>query len=237
MSLISDKTNGMMKDVADNSIKDLLACFMNAVAFEADWEEKYEEDNIYEETFTNIDRSEVELDMLHSTEYGYIENDDYTGFVKPYKGNEFSFMALLPKHKTQRFHLRNLKTTDLSKLFAERTGEEVEVTIPEFDYSYGGDITGICKGLGISQVFTEDADFSAMTTAWLMLEKIIHKAHIEVDRRGTKAAAVTKAYAVGGCADFLYHSPKEVKLDRPFICAIMHNETGLPVFTGIVNKL
>ena len=28
-----------------------------------------------------------------------------------------------------------------------------------------------------------------------------------------------------------------VRLDRPFIYAIMHNETGLPVFTGIVNKL
>lgn len=66
-------------------------------------------------------------------------------------------------------------------------------------------------------------------------DAIIHKARIEADRKGTKAAAVTAMFAVAGCAPSF--DLKNVELTRPFIYAIMHNETGLPVFTGIVNKL
>lgn len=31
--------------------------------------------------------------------------------------------------------------------------------------------------------------------------------------------------------------PKEIKLDRPFVYAIMHNETSIPVFIGILNSM
>ena len=65
----------------------------------------------------------------------------------------------------------------------------------------------------------------------------IHKAHIELDRKGTKAAAVTAAMLTCGCALVFEDETKYVTLDRPFVYAIMHNETGLPIFTGVVNKL
>ena len=68
------------------------------------------------------------------------------------------------------------------------------------------------------------------------MDSIIHKARIEVDRQGTKAAAVTMGAIEVGCA-FPLDKPKVVELDRPFVYAIMDNKTGLPVFTGIVNKL
>ena len=69
---------------------------------------------------------------------------------------------------------------------------------------------------------------------WLKVDSIIHKAHIEVDRKGTKAAAVTMAFVVAGCAPSMDF--KSVCLDRPFVYAIMDTETGLPVFTGIYNQ-
>lgn len=31
--------------------------------------------------------------------------------------------------------------------------------------------------------------------------------------------------------------PKVIKLDRPFVYAIMHNETAIPVFIGILNSM
>ena len=66
------------------------------------------------------------------------------------------------------------------------------------------------------------------------MDAIIHKAHIEVDRKGTKAAAVSLGIVVCGCAP-QPEEFKEVRLDRPFIYAIMHNQTGLPVFAGVTN--
>ena len=105
--------------------------------------------------------------------------------------------------------------------------------MPEFTYDFGEDLTGICRDIGIATLFTPEAEFSPMSSERLKVDSIIHKAHIEVDRMGTKAAAVTMAFAVAGCAPDMNY--KEVCLDRPFVYAIMNTETGLPVFTGIFN--
>lgn len=67
------------------------------------------------------------------------------------------------------------------------------------------------------------------------MESIIHKAHFEVDRKGTKAAAVTMGVVCAGCAPMM-EDFKTICLDRPFVYAIVHNEMGLPVFAGIMNK-
>ena len=80
-------------------------------------------------------------------------------------------------------------------------------------------------------IFTNDSD----SDVWI--GKIIHKTHIEVDRQGTRAAAVTvvevdKCMAVAPAAD-----PVIINLDRPFVYAIVDNETGIPVFLGCMNNM
>ena len=105
----------------------------------------------------------------------------------------------------------------------------------EFRYDFSIDLTAYLEGLEMTRIFTPGADISPMTDEWAKAEGIIHKAHIEVDRKGTKAAAVTAMVMPADCApDF---DIPFVRLDRPFIYAVMNNETGLPVFVGIVNKL
>jgi serpin B len=75
-----------------------------------------------------------------------------------------------------------------------------------------------------------------MTEEWLKVESVAHKAVITVDRNGTEAAAVTHAVMLWGCPpDSFKKKRKMVRLNRPFLFAIMHNETELPVFVGILN--
>ena len=83
--------------------------------------------------------------------------------------------------------------------------------MPEYKYDFGQDLTEICKELGIKSAFTPGADFSAMSTEWLRLDSIIHKAHIEVDRNGTKAAAVTMGMVMCGCAPITASTPYSAK--------------------------
>ena len=64
---------------------------------------------------------------------------------------------------------------------------------------------------------------------------ILHKTHIEVDREGTKAAAAT---AVVTCENAVaFDESKVITLNRPFVYAIVDNETGLPMFLGIQNTM
>ena len=113
--------------------------------------------------------------------------------------------------------------------------KKVIVSMPEFSCDSKLDLKEYCKELGINTLFTDNADFSPASRAWLKVDAILHKAHVEVDRKGTKAAAVTMAGVVCAGAAVMEET-KIVRLDRPFIYAVMHKETKLPVFVGIMNK-
>ena len=232
---VKEKTKGMISEIADPSMKNMLACLMNAVCFDAKWQNAYKEEDICEDEFINYDESVSEVTMMSSSEYGYIKNEKLQGFVKPYMGNRYSFMALLPKKISYDELLDCLKDLDFSRLFKEKQNTEVRVDMPEFKHDFSKDLTEHLEKLGMEKIFTPYADFSPMTDKQLKVNSIIHKAHIEVDRKGTKAAAVTAMYAFAGCASF-FEIPY-IRLNRPFIYAIMNNETGLPVFVGITAKI
>ena len=117
-----------------------------------------------------------------------------------------------------------------------KTDEEIEIRMPEFKFSYEAELSDFCRNQGIETVFSDHADFAPMTEEWLKVESVAHKAVIKVDRNGTEAAAVTHAVMLLGCPpDSIKKKRKMVRLNRPFLFAIMHNETELPVFVGIVN--
>ena len=232
---VKEKTKGMIEKIANDNMRNMLACLMNAICFEAEWADPYEEDDICEgEEFTNSDGSKSNVTLLSSKERGYIESDLYTGFFKPYKGNNYSFMALLPKSRSTKDLEDSLSSLDLSRLIDSSEYAHVRAEMPEFRYDFSEELTRYLESLGIEKIFTPSADFSPLTDEWLQADGIIHKAHIELDRKGTKAAAASAMFMEVGCAPV---RTRTVRLNRPFIYAIIHNESKLPVFVGIVNKL
>lgn len=235
-SWVNEQTKGMIPKVADDSMRDdMLFALINAVAFEAEWKDEYEDTDILNEDFTNADGTVSRVKMLRSYESIYLENEYVEGFAKPYKNTGFSYFALLPK-KRGAVSDREIKAMDPDSL---RVNPEavVTVTMPEFTCEFSRDMTSLFQDLGIKTVFTEKADFSSLSTDWLKAEGIIHKARIEVDQKGTKAAAVSFMPGDAGAAPDLSIEFKDIKLDRPFIFAVVNNDTGLPVFVGALNHL
>ena len=64
--------------------------------------------------------------------------------------------------------------------------------------------------------------------------RVLHKAYIAVDERGTKAGAAT---AVETVYTALEEGVYKVTLDRPFVYAIIDDATGLPVFIGTATDI
>ena len=233
---VSKKTKGMIPEIADDSMSQMIAALINAVTFDAEWMEKYEEDDIYEEKFKNVDKTSSKVQMMHSSEDYYIENELFSGFIKPYKKDEFSFMGIRPRSNSKTLMKRIIKGLDVTELYDYAEPANVNVCIPEFKSEYSKELSTLLIDEGVNQVFKDNADFTPMAKGIPMkIDQICHKALIEVDRHGTKAAAVTMAMAVGCAPGFKEH--KVVKLDQPFIYAIIHNKTQLPIFLGLVNKL
>ena len=65
---------------------------------------------------------------------------------------------------------------------------------------------------------------------------VLHTTYIDVNRRGTEAAAASAAWM--SLAEGIEEDPvKYVSLDRPFIFGIMDTNSCLPIFAGVVNHL
>lgn len=231
---VNDKTNGMISNVANDSMKNMLFALVNAVSFEAEWEEEYEETDVINDDFTNADRSVSRVKMLKSGESTYLENQVFEGFVKPYKNSGFSYVALLPKKGEGAISEEDIQGIDPDS-FRVNPDAIVSVTMPEFTCSFDEEMTPLFQELGIKTVFTEKADFAPLSSAWLKAQSIIHKAYIEVDRKGTKAVAVSFLPGEAGCLPT--NEFRDIKIDRPFVYAIVHNDTGLPIFVGTINHL
>ena len=246
----SKKTNGMIDRIADGSVADAALCLLNAIAFESDWETLYEDTDPTRREFHNADGTTSLVMMLPSSERRYLENQDVIGFTKPYKNERFEFMALLPKKPGSDALLDAMRHTDFTRTYRGQDSTLnkrrdwnpyfrciADVWLPEFSRDTETDLIRFCKGLGIETAFGPDADFSPLTSAQIRIGKIIHKAHIDVDRRGTKAAAATFGFAMVAGLPPAYPPVIEVHLDRPFLYAIMDSETGLPIFTGVCTTI
>jgi serine protease inhibitor len=106
--------------------------------------------------------------------------------------------------------------------------------LPKFKYDYAASMNETLRKLGIPDAFSQDkADFSKLGTSPagnIFIGDVLHKAYISVDELGTKAGAATKVEMLAGSApNFI-----TVKLDRPFVYAIIDDETKLPIFIGVM---
>ncbi len=69
----------------------------------------------------------------------------------------------------------------------------------------------------------------------LYIGAVIHKTKVDVDEAGTKAAAATAMVVKASSAPIA--KPKVVKLNRPFVYAIIDNSTKIPLFIGTVSNI
>ena len=232
---INKNTAGMIPHMLDQVDESTLLSIINAVAFDAEWKEPYERINREKADFINADNSKSKVYMLRSEESLYVENGHFTGIVKPYKDERFSYMALLPENRKRRIDSKMLSACDLTALFMNRRYEPVFTLLPEYEFRCGSRLDDYLKAQGIRKAFTDEADFSRISQTALKIDEVIQKAYIKVDIHGTKAGAATMTLmrVAGGPPRI----PFRVTFDRPFIFSIMDNELCIPVFAGVVNHL
>ena len=239
---VNENTHEMIPEIIKKLDDSAMMCLINALAFEAKWEEEYSEDQIWGTPFTNIDNTKTDVQMMNSTEYEYLEAENAAGFIKNYKGGKYAFAALLPDENTSIDDFAaSLTDTRLSEILNNVQQTEVHVGIPEFKCEYGTSLNDALKEMGMPTAFDPDkASFSKMALVdgadSLYISDVIHKTFIEVDRKGTKAAAATAVIVAEGCA-IDEDPPKVVVLERPFVYMILDRENNLPVFIGAVRML
>ena len=239
---VSNETDGMIDHIVSQIDDYKVMYLINALLFDAKWQDIYTKGSVKEATFTTLDGQKQQIELMHSEESIYLENDNVIGFMKPYQNMEYSFVALLPKEEgnaaLQSF-VENLTAEEIQELIQNQEKYVlVKSSLPKFSYEYEFDLKEALKALGMKQVFdSQCADLSGLgTSAWgnIYVSQVNHKAVIEVAELGTRAAAVTIVEDTIESEAFKIY---EVYLDRPFVYMIIDNHTNLPIFIGTLTSV
>ncbi|MCR5204562.1 MAG: serpin family protein [Lachnospiraceae bacterium] len=245
---ISDKTKGMIPKTLDKLDNKTIMLIINAMAFEGKWKEEYKDYQVNENgKFTNYAGEVETAKMMSSEENIYFETENEKGFLKYYEGDKYAFMAILPLDEkiSVNDYIKNLSDDAFTEFYKNAYYTDVDTVTPAFTFDYSINMNDMLQKLGMKKAFNLNAEFFSMldpeydtTDLALYIGSVIQKTHIELDEKGTKAAAVTvidmKCEATAVAPD---RFKKEVILNRPFAFAILDLETGTPVFEGIVNTV
>ena len=233
---VKDHTDGMIDSILDQIDEDAVMYLINALVFDAEWQHVYDKSDVYKGKFTNIGGTEKQVDMMHSEETVYLQDENAIGFMKPYSGSKYNFAVLLPNEGVDIYeYIAGLTGESLMETLSTPQLGMVMATLPKFSYEYELTMNDVLKELGMPSAFSGDtADFSKMAHSSrgnIYIGDVLHKTFISVDELGTKAGAVTKVQMNDESAPM---SEWVVTLNRPFVYMIIDNKTNLPVFIGTV---
>lgn len=236
---ISEKTNGMIPHMLNEIDPETVMYLINAVYFERQWATVY--NSVSDGKFTTAGGVTQDVPTLCSVENRYFEDDHAVGFSKAYKWCDYSFAALLPeKGMSPAEYLAQLSGEELHDLLMNPQNVPVHTETPKFKAEYETDLVENLTALGMTDIFDDKkADLSGLGTASgnLYVSDIAHKAVMELDENGTKAAAATIVAVVEEREIIIPEPEKTVILDRPFVYMIYDNTTGIPLFIGTLESV
>ena len=235
---VKEHTDGMIPEIIDEIPDEAIMYLVNALAFDAKWADEYEEHQIREGRFTLEDGTRQDVDMMHSEEYTYLEDDMATGFIKYYKDRKYAFVAMLPNEGvTVSQYVDSLTGEHLRELLNNTQDLTVFASIPKFETEYDIEMSEVLQEMGMTDAFDwRVADFSRLGTynvdgMNISINRVLHKTFISVTEQGTRAGAATAVEMVAEGAMEIVEF-KEVVLDRPFVYMLIDCETNLPFFIG-----
>ena len=148
-------------------------------------------------------------------------------------------MTILLPDKGQFAAFEEKLPAQLASLLANLNSQAVTVSLPRFRNESVFDLTQALKKLGMSTALSESADFSGMTGQRdLSISAVVHKAFVEVNEKGTEAAAVMAVPLGPPLSDVnairtIPFIPK-FRADKPFVFLICDTHSGAILFIGRV---
>ncbi len=209
----------------------------SAIYLKAAWTEPFPENATRDAPFypDGPGGSALNVPMMRGTAArAYRRGDGYQAAVLPYRDGGLAMAVVLPDGPLAALG-PVIAAGGLRGLLAGASSHQVTLSMPRFRLEAAFDLIPVLRRLGVAEAFSRRADFSGITEAErLRISAVAHKAYVDVDEKGTEAAAAT---AVVFHAMAVKRTPPPVTMivDRPFLFAVIHIPTGLPLFVGQVS--
>lgn len=230
---VSEKTFGTIKEMVSKA-PDKPMALVNAAYFKADWAVKTM-DQLVASVFKGANGSVATDYFCASTDFDYVEKEDYQLLAIPYgqseTGDRFEMVIVLPEDKVNAKQLLTNKGEEL--LHSMDAVEKVQLTAYIPCFKIENTLTDLQSILSKKYPlpFSADSDFSGISDEPLFISRITQKCCINVDEKGSEASSATLIDMETSTGQET--ATKVFKADRPFVFFIRENGSGSIVFMGI----
>jgi serpin B len=233
--------NGWVADQTEGRIPELLSpgvltpatrlALVNAIYLKAPWLTPFPVEATEPGTFTRADGSTVQVPLMATTaDMRYAAGTGWQAVDVPYIGGSLAMTVISPDDPA--VFERTLTPEVLDGITGSLKDAQVSLTLPKFGIETKAELADILAALGMPSAFDDRADFSGITTAeQLVISNVVHQANIDVDEKGTEAAAAT---AVVMRETAMPAEPVTMRVDRPFLFVLRDVPTGAILFLGRV---
>jgi serpin B len=211
----------------------------NALYFEGKWANAFDPNSTEPGPFYSP-TGEVTVPMMAATlPVAYHNDETFEAVSLPYVDSELAMGLVVPKERNGwksvspklGLAVESLEQDALSQERNAVNQGHIRLSMPKFKVSQSSKPLPALRKMGMVKVLGGEADFSKLgTPGGVSVGNCFHQAVVEVDEKGTKAAAATAIMVTRSLPTI----KAEVKVDRPFFFVIYHRPSLAPLFIGQV---
>ena len=235
---IKSNTNGKIPSIVTPEIVQKAAVILtNAVYFAAQWSTEFQASATADQAFHKAGGATKSVKMMHQSllRGAYRSGANFEGAMLFYKESSVFFYALLPQAGQTPKDL--LASLDVDHLTGGPAGFDLDLKLPRFSLDFSASLVEPLKKMGMDVAFHyPGADFAPMGSREFFISDVIHKTRLEVDEKGTVAAAATAVIMRAGSAMPQARPKKILVFDRPFVVLIGDSQTGAVLFAGAIEE-
>jgi serpin B len=234
---VKENTKGKIPTILDKAPKDVILYLVNAIYFKGTWLNEFKKSETQTADFKLANGTTKSVQMMNrSAKMLHLQGDNFQAVMLPYKDNRLQMCIFLPSQNSNiaaliaRFNEQNWQQW-LSK-FSNKQGH---LALPRFKVEYKAELSKVLKEAGMPCAFNEDcADFKKMIDQDVFISRVLHRTYLEVNEKGTEAAAATAVEMMPRGAFVNPTPPFNMICDRPFVIAIRDEKTNGILLIGAI---
>ncbi len=232
----SENTAGMVKDVVGKLTPEMVMILANALYFKAPWEKPFNPSATADAVFHGS-KGDSGIPFMNGTlNCGYVEYAGNTLVSIPYEGGRYSMYILLPSEDLGVNGVVSYMTeSSLDGVMSHVKNTRVKLSMPKFKVESEMSLVKALEAMGVRTAFNSAADLSGIARGPLSVSDVYQKAVVEVDEKGSEAAAVTTVTV--GLTSARIDAVPSVTVDRPFLYMIADLEADRILFAGRIMNL
>ena len=229
-SWAAERTRGLIPMIVDaGTVQDQELVLVNTVYLKADWLVPFMAELTRDRPFTTGSGQTVTVPFMHDQmpiPRRFVQMDNADAVELPYMGQELSMWVIVP-HEVDGLAAieQSLDAETLTGLGGNAQEGMVDLTMPKWEQTLPpADLfewlcpLGFCSGAGFDGI-----------APGIFITAALHGAKVIVDEKGTEAAAAT---SIAGATSMPPPPDLTIVADRPFLWAIVHQDTGAILFVG-----